>query len=150
MIYTFLVVSCKTMYCESKDKSAQQKENKNHMVAKGMKAFNNMISKGIEYAKQGGFRGKRRNSADLSTSKNNLTEDNDIPLFSDKKKKKMTKMNVLDNSDIKRRNSSKIKGELFFQLWLRLVTFNYSTQETEFLIRNFYLKIAYLKLIKNI
>ena len=116
MIYTFLVVSCKTMYCESKDKSAQQKENKNHMVAKGMKAFNNMISKGIEYAKQGGFRGKRRNSADLSTSKNNLTEDNDIPLFSDKKKKKMAKMNVLDNSDIKRRNSSKIKGELFFQL----------------------------------
>ena len=96
------------MYWESKSKTNQQKDSKNYVVEKGMK-FMNMISKGITYAKQQGITKKRRNSADLSTSKNNLTEDDAIQVFSDKKKKKKKSK---DNHDlgIKRGNSNKFKG----------------------------------------
>lgn len=90
MLYTFLVVQCKTMYFDAKKRDEPEAELRNSLVSKRTKLMN-MLTKGFK--KQNGSKLARRKSHDLSTSKNNLTDEDHAHVYSAKKVGKRDKTN---------------------------------------------------------
>lgn len=88
MLYTFLVVQCKTMYFDAKKRDEPDSDKRKSLISKRTKLMN-MLTKGFK--KQNGAKLHRRKSHDLSTSKNNLTDEDHIHIYSAKKKGKRDK-----------------------------------------------------------
>lgn len=100
ILYTFLVASCKTVYIEHPED--KEGDHKSKTTGSKRQKIMNMITKGFK--KGSPKKIKRRNSHDLSTSKQNLTDDDFPQMYSDKKKAQ--KMKFDENSmEIKRRSS---------------------------------------------